>query len=837
MTRRLAAVLAADVAGYSRLMHEDEEATHARFTAALREAVAPAVARHGGRMVKSTGDGFLAEFPSAVAAVQCGLEFQAAMAERMQHESREKSMLFRVGVDVGDVIAEEHDIFGDHVNLAARLQELAEPGGIVITDFVHDYVRGRLVCRFEDLGPRQLKNITRPVGALRVVADLALEGALRFSFFGAVSMRLGTRVIAVKSRKLRALLGYLALSESEYETRERLVGVLWSESSEEQARAVLRQLVRELRGLIGEHKALRIGTRELALERDAAEIDVWSVVHAVEAGNVHPLLLERQHLPDTLLSELEDLDPAFRAWLLAKRQTLRERLLRALETILNRANDDRRPAALAAEAILNLDPTHEEAARSLMHIRASGGDVAGALKVYKQLWDVLSDEYDMEPSAATQQLVSEIKLGRFELQVAETERPGRLEFADSQNLLIAQESQLLLSVQPAELHGVSSDRLHLVQGFRQILIASLVRFRELLVTEESAPSTSPRSGYELQLIAQQEAQAIHLTLMLKELAKGFYVWTDGFELNLARWFDSQRRVVQRIAMALNVNLSADRLRRFSGQPDIALGLYDRWLRCQTLVRTFNPREWGRLEQQFREIVAAAPNFGPAYCGLADLHNIKHVAHPGVFRTRERERASLELARRAVHLDPADMRAQRSLAWAHVMAGRYAQAETHIGVACELNPNDSWNTISAALLLAFCGHGEKAGQLAAAAMDLTLSPGRTHWAYRADIAFLSGDYASAIEAADRSEDVLWGVPAWRTAALAYLGMKEDARSEGRRFLARVRANWVGETEPTDEAIMQWLLHLYPIALRADWERLRDGLLQADLPVRDLEHGAW
>src|SRR5207249_3743307 len=137
---------------------------------------------------------------------------------------------------------------------------------------------------------------------------------------------------------------------------------------------------------------------------------------------------------------------------------------------------------------------------------------------------------------------------------------------------------------------------------------------------------------------------------------------------------------------------------------------------------------------------------------------------GIYRSREREQKALELAHEAVRLDPADMHAHRCLAWANIMVAQYGPAELHIEMACELNPNDCWTLTSAALLLAFCGEAERASSLSRTALDLTLSPSRTQWAYQADIQFLSGDYAGAVEAADRAKDVLWGVTAWRAAAL-------------------------------------------------------------------------
>jgi TolB-like protein/class 3 adenylate cyclase len=164
-TRRLAAILAANVAGYSRLMGTDEEGTHERLKAHLRELVEPKIAEHRGRTVKNTGDGFLAEFPSVVDAVRCAVEIQRGMADREPEVREEQRIRFRIGVNLGDVIAEEHDIFGDGVNVAARLEALAEPGGICVSRVVRDQVRDRVDFAFEDLGEQNVKNIARPVRA------------------------------------------------------------------------------------------------------------------------------------------------------------------------------------------------------------------------------------------------------------------------------------------------------------------------------------------------------------------------------------------------------------------------------------------------------------------------------------------------------------------------------------------------------------------------------------------------------------------------------------------------------------------------------------------------
>ena len=175
-TRRLAAIMAADVAGYTRLMRLDEEGTHERFKAHCREVFEPRISQHYGRIVKSTGDGMLVEFPSVIEAVLCAVEVQCGMSRRNAESADTEKVSFRIGINMGDVIVEPHDIFGDGVNVAARLEGLAEPNGICISGVVHEQVRDKLPFHFENLGPQLVKNISEPlqVFVLRpeVIADL-----------------------------------------------------------------------------------------------------------------------------------------------------------------------------------------------------------------------------------------------------------------------------------------------------------------------------------------------------------------------------------------------------------------------------------------------------------------------------------------------------------------------------------------------------------------------------------------------------------------------------------------------------------------------------------------
>jgi adenylate cyclase len=199
--RRLTAILAADVAGYSRLTGLDEEGTHARLQDHLRTLVDPKIAEHRGRVVKNTGDGLLAEFSSIVDAVRCAVDVQRGMAQRNTDVPEERRIEFRIGINVGDIIIDGGDIFGDGVNVAAGV---AAPGGICISDDAHRQVRGKLDVTFVDAGERQLKNIARPMRVFRVALDAArprlgrnVAPAVRRDSWSARLMAIGAAVVLI----------------------------------------------------------------------------------------------------------------------------------------------------------------------------------------------------------------------------------------------------------------------------------------------------------------------------------------------------------------------------------------------------------------------------------------------------------------------------------------------------------------------------------------------------------------------------------------------------------------------------------------------------------------
>ena len=171
--RRLAAIVVGDIVGYSRLMELDEEGTHSRVKRIQRDLVEPSITEHYGRLVKTTGDGFVAIFDSPVEAVRCAIVIQQNVSGRNTSQPRDLWIEYRVGVNLGDVIIEEDDIYGDGVNIASRLESMADPGQVYISGGIYEQIKNKLVCGYESLGDRKVKNITDPVRVYRVLPDPA----------------------------------------------------------------------------------------------------------------------------------------------------------------------------------------------------------------------------------------------------------------------------------------------------------------------------------------------------------------------------------------------------------------------------------------------------------------------------------------------------------------------------------------------------------------------------------------------------------------------------------------------------------------------------------------
>jgi transcriptional regulator with XRE-family HTH domain len=298
-----------------------------------------------------------------------------------------------------------------------------------------------------------------------------------------------------------------------------------------------------------------------------------------------------------------------------------------------------------------------------------------------------------------------------------------------------------------------------------------------------------------------------------------------------------RRAVIELAEATAHQESTTILRPAVTNPDVSLDTHDRWLRAQNLMAKFDPESWQRAVIIFRDAIRENPAFSPCYSSLVQMNNIEHFVHPGFFRDLDKAKATLELAKTAVQLDPADSRAHLCCGWSYAMALREAEAAPHMELACELNDNDPWILLSCAHYCAFCGSIEQARLRAEQSLALSPVPSHLEWSYHAIIRFLCGDYAGALDAFSRAQWVVKTLPAWRAAALFELGQLVPAREEAQRFLNGIRLFWVGSSAPTDETVVRWVLQSHPIGVRERWEILRDGLRGAGLPVEGITQLSW
>jgi DNA-binding SARP family transcriptional activator/TolB-like protein len=683
------------------------------------------------------------------------------------------------------------------------------------------------------------------LGGERRTASVRLEVLGGFSLQGPDG-----RVLVVPNRKACAILAYLGLSPSGSETRERLAGMLWSDRPEDQARASLRQCLKQLRDAFETAGFGGFSTQRHLVELDLGQLslDIAEVAAGLAAGRVREALLGLDAPADRILYGYESLDPSFGAWLYVLRQTWRDRLIDLLQPLLQSESVNADVARRGAEALLRIDPTHEGAHRHLIRRHALEGNTAAALEQYKVLWDLLAEDYDMEPAAETQQLIARIKTGTLD-RPAETPAavPAKPGLPASPAWLAAPAAALklpMIGITPFVRGGPWRQETYLIDGFRRELIAALVRFREWVVVEAPAGASARRTAegadgsgldYLLEGAYLEDAADMRLVITLQDARSHRYIWSEQIVLTLETWFASQQSIVQRLSLALNVYLSAERLSRMAQRPDVPLDLYDRWLRGQEMTLSWRPQPHHEATGIFRAIIREAPSFGRAYSSLVQIENARPLVHPGIHRSRERIEETLRLAREAVFVDPLDSRAQLCLGWAYAIAGQHDGAELNLELAVRLNENDPWTLVSAALGFAFCNSMEMASHLAEQARARGLSPSQSHWGYQATISFLAGDYPTCIQAVERAGDALSNLSAWKGAALAHLGRGAEARRAVGHFLDLARQNWLGEAEPDDLAVARWLLQCFPIRSKAAWMRLRDGLAGAGVPVPDEPEG--
>lgn len=627
------------------------------------------------------------------------------------------------------------------------------------------------------------------------MADLRSPTEVRCTLrvIGGFGLSVAGRAVDLRNRKAQAIVAMLALSTPSAQSRERLADALWSESGGEQARQSLRQTLHDLRRALGADADALVDVRraEVALSV-APEIDALTLVERIETAAAPPDDVDWAALSGAILPGFEDMDPVFGEWLGARRAALLTRVTAALEARMAAAAGD--AARPWAQALAELDPAHEPACRRLMESDADRGDVRAALKRYAALWELLDDDYAAEPSPETQELA--VRLKSLEARPAQVERPA-----------------LTLCMGDFRLDGVPESLGYLVRGFRQDLIALLTSYRDWVVVEPGPGGQAPTADgvYEIEGVAYPSRSGVRINVTLKETAARRFVWgQQDIDLTLAQWFEICRVTTRKLAAALNVRISGDRLARSGRGDDCALPLYDQLLRARDLLNKWTPEDDRRAEAIFREVLRADPGFAPALIGVAKLTNSAHIVFPGFRRPRPGESDAVRMAQGAVEGDPLDAEHQLCLGWSLAMNGRGEEAIAAMTAACEANPTDPRKLASAADCLANCGADELALEKARLSLDLDLGASRLNWGYRVTAYLWSGDLEGAVEAARRSDHAIPLAGGYETAALAMLGRNDEARESWGRYAAWLSPRWRGPPNPTHADFLKWFLSAPPIA---------------------------
>lgn len=657
---------------------------------------------------------------------------------------------------------------------------------------------------------------------------------LDVSLFGAVQVSAGGRVLALRSQRVRALVAYLVLAEGCTAPREQVGALLWRGATPVQARNSLRQVVRQLNIALASagFTGLNASRQALSLDAGALNVDLWNVLAEARRGMAHPVLLAARDAPRGLLAGFEDLDEGFRAWVEARRVAVRAVSLRELDAGLRLQGLSAAGRLALAQAVVNLDPANESACRAQMRAMAELGDVAGALRVYTALQQLLLDTHRMWPAQATLALRDAIRDGRYDAPPAtdglEAVRQLRVSDLDGPAPVALAQGRMGILLEAFASAGVDAEHAHLFDGFRHGLIAGLVAFREWRIIDGACEVAEPAAArYVLNATCAIALPTASLVLTLRETDGQSYVWSARRQIALADWFAAQAGVISRLIAGMKRQMNEARQAWLLALSEPPRDAHDLWLLGQALLRYHGAAQWNRARDLFEAAIAAAPGFSPAYSAVVQMHSTLHVVHPGTLRTAERQALTLQTARRAVALDPADGRALLGLGWALVQGGQTDEAAAHLRVAADLNANDVWTLLSVALFLACSGRTGDAVERAHHALALQEVPGGRLWARMGMIQLLAGDDAAACAAFERARrDTL--LLAWQAASLFHLRATAQARTTAAAFLERAAAGWFGAEPPEPGAIGRWALLAVPISQSELWERLRGGMLGAGIP---------
>lgn len=522
-------------------------------------------------------------------------------------------------------------------------------------------------------------------------------------------------------------------------------------------------------------------------------MDIAGIHEQLALGVVPEKLTSSRSISERIVDALPNGNPVFESWVQLIAQEWETRVVSSLSALL--WGPDQMARQQAAEVLLAQDPSHELAARTLITAHTGDGNIGAALSVYSRLWKFLDEEYGMEPSLETQNLIVQVK-------TLDGELPGLTALAAK-----ASQGRCAICVTAIEGEEKESPAYRIAELFRTELIACLSSFREFDIFD--GRFHTGQADYTLSCTTLADQSHVNVTVHLTQTADGAVVLGHRLGNIAANWFRQKNDMTGRISAACSAAISRKRLERMTREPAHSQ-VVDLWIKGQTKLHHFRPATWQEAQALYKSCIRLDPGFSPAYSALSQLTNSRHLAMPGIVPDRASLMGALDHANQAITLDPEDSRAHLARAWSNCQLHNINQAMCSFDMALKCNPNDLWTILSSALGAAFCDEAELARQLIEQCQSDAWNLLPPHWGYLATIDFLLGDYVGCVTNAELAGQAIINIPAWKSAALISLQRPDEAAQEWQTFEISARTAWVADGPPSSDAILNWLLSCFPIS---------------------------
>jgi len=654
---------------------------------------------------------------------------------------------------------------------------------------------------------------------------------LQLRVLGGFAAVLPTRgPVEIAGKKNRALLAYLALHADRKVTRDKLVGLLWSDRSEAQARSSLRQalaaLRRDLAGI--EPAPLTVAGDVVALDGSAVRTDAAVFTNLATSDSAGELRQAVELYEGALLDGIDVRDPAFEDWLTLERTRLGELAIGALTRLM--AHSSGADAIAMGHRLVALDPLREASHHALMHAYAAQGQLEQAIRQHHQCRDILRRELDVTPSAKLEELYRAIKAGTYAGPPTAPPAPADTPFPKDAALGSDKPS---IAVLPFVNRSGDPEQAYFSDGITEDIITELSRFRFLFVVARDASFAkrgADREGtadareigralgvrYVVEGSVRRAGDRIRVTAQLIDAGTGSHLWAERYDRDLGDIFSVQEEIARQIAASLAPRIEAEGIDLAKRKRPEKMRAYDYFLRAKLLLDTAHD---GADLSQAREYCDRGIEIDPSY---ARAHAQKAFTYIVGLELMEAEsvavwrRQGLESAERAVLLDPMDEFCHWALGEAAAQAGQYNRALDHMARALAINPNDSNVLASAGRIQALAGDAEAGLRQTSAALERNpFGPSWYHW-MQGDILYMLGRFDEALRAFNLCGPANVGVLRGRAAALVALGRLDEAREDMRALLAIRPAATVSEAK-------RFLDHMPKL------EQYLDGLRRAGLPA--------